>query len=58
MRIIKDERHWKVKLILPNDECPYLFYPRNEHACRLLEDTGNELCTLENCPQKEQNGKT
>ena len=54
MNIIKDERSWKVILIMSNKECPFLYFPRNEHACTLLRDKNlkNELCNLENCPRR------
>ena len=49
VNVIKDERKWKVAIELPNEECPYLYYPNNVHGCEVSRN-GEGLCTLENCP--------
>lgn len=54
MKIIdKREGFWRV--ILGNEVCPYLTYPRNDIACKILEDRNkeNSYCCEENCPHKE-----
>lgn len=48
--VIKDNREWLVTLTLPNTECPYLFFPRNIHGCKLRRDVvDDERCSKENC---------
>ena len=57
VKVRKDEREWKVILSFRKDECPYVFYPINIHACRhpslnWKPDQDFIECTLENCPAK------
>lgn len=51
--IQKDNRKWTVKLTTTNEKCFYLYYPANYHGCRLLENTLDDSCTLENCPNNK-----
>jgi len=57
---IIDKRKEKWRVIIGNEKCPFLTYPRNDIACRILEDKpeNNKLgadtyCYFENCPRKE-----
>ena len=48
-----DERTWKVNFTVDKEDCPFVFYPINIHACEhpSVDNTSNYLeCTLENCP--------
>ena len=50
-----DERAWKVNFTVDKENCPFVFYPINIHACNhpSVNNTMNFLeCTLENCPFK------
>jgi hypothetical protein len=48
--VIKDNRQWLVTLTLPNSECPYLFFPRNIHGCKLRYNImDDERCSKGNC---------
>ena len=47
--MIYDRRKWFIKGI-PNESCPYLFFPDGRHGCRLLERADKD-CTQENCPR-------
>ena len=50
--VLKDDREWTVECIFPNAECPYLFYPRNVHGCKLLRRRGidDDECNMDTCP--------
>jgi hypothetical protein len=60
---IIDKRKGKWRVIIGNEECPYIFYPRSDIACNILEDRvikGHILnpnsptyCSFEDCPRKE-----
>jgi len=59
MNII-DKRKGVWNIAISNKRCPFLIYPRNDVACRILEDKpeNNELnadtyCYMENCPLKK-----
>jgi len=61
MIIIKDKREWIIQAILKNEDCPYLFYPMNWHACKLLQKSEYDeyvKCTLENCPIRVKDNAT
>lgn len=51
--VIKDSRQWRIQVDLPNEDCPYLYYPANYHGCKLVPDVLHDdekgYCTLENC---------
>jgi len=54
---INDKRKGNWLVIIANDKCPYLTYPRNDIACKILDDKpeNNRLgadtyCCFENCP--------
>jgi hypothetical protein len=49
VNVIFDERKWRIRLELDNEDCPYLYYPSNIHGCRISKN-GEGECTLENCP--------
>lgn len=50
--VFKDERQWTVEVILANEDCVYLFYPRSEHGCKLLRrrGIGDDECNMDTCP--------
>ena len=57
MEII-DKRKSCWRVMIGNERCPYLIYPRNDIACKLLEDKDikggkDTYCYFENCPVKE-----
>ena len=54
MKIIKDERKWKIYPILDKEECPYLYYPRNIHGCKYDDPKGyqDKECNYDICPIK------
>lgn len=45
------EECWRV--MVSNTLCPYLYYPANIVACRLLEGKENDFCCFDNCKIKE-----
>lgn len=49
MQIIRDDRKWKVQVVLDNDHCPFLHFPANLHTCKLLEVMYTKACTTEKC---------
>ncbi len=32
-----------------NDECPFIFYPRNDTSCRLRRHHVDDICSFANC---------
>ena len=54
MIIEKDERKWRIVAIKSNDECLFLTYPANYHACShpLVEHPGETACNMDICPIK------
>lgn len=60
-KVDKRKGHWRV--IIPETDCPYLFYPRSDIACKILEDrkekghllnpSSSTYCCIEDCPRKE-----
>lgn len=55
MNIEKDERKWKVQLVLDNEDCPYLYFPADIYGCRYLEQEGIDdvRCNYDRCPFSE-----
>jgi len=47
--IRKNVKKWNV--IIPDWECPNIYYPSDYHGCKILPDD-NDRCTFENCPNK------
>lgn len=51
VNVIFDSRKWKIQVTLKNEDCPFLFYPANIYACKLLHIKGDyQQCNLEDCP--------
>jgi len=57
---INDKRKDNWRVIIGNEQCPFLTYPRSDVACSILEDRpgGHKLdadiyCYYENCPRRE-----
>ncbi|KKL79178.1 hypothetical protein LCGC14_2017460 [marine sediment metagenome] len=56
---ITDKRKGKWRILVENEKCSFLIFPRTDIACRILEDKpeNNKLgsdtyCYCENCPIK------
>jgi len=43
---------WLIKI--PNDKCPYLYYPNIQVACKLLEGAEDDYCCAKGCPLKKE----
>jgi len=58
MKII-DKRKGNWRVLIGNEECPHLTYPRTDIACEILEDkvtSQNSIdtyCCFKDCPRKE-----
>jgi hypothetical protein len=59
MNIEKDERKWKVQLILDNEDCPYLYFPANFYGCKYGDEnhSKDQRCNYDTCPFSEGGAK-
>jgi len=53
MPTVIDKRRGRWRVIIDNEGCPFLYYPRSDIACSLLEKKNDDYCTESNCPLKE-----
>ncbi len=52
MKIIEDERKWRVTITFDKEDCPYRYYPDSRIGC--TEMLSENECTVENCPHISQ----
>ena len=62
MKII-DKREGSWRVLISNQGCPHLTYPRSDIACNLLENKpenntleADTYCYFKNCPLKQDRG--
>ena len=48
----KPDTSWKIHLTLPNEDCPFLFYPTNIWGCSYESRLNYAECSEEICPIK------
>jgi len=58
-KIIDKRNDDKWRVLIPNDMCPHLTYPRSDIACEILEnrkeryENTDGYCCLKSCPRRE-----